>query len=226
MRTGGTLPEAERTSRRAPTLAGVKLEAFAAGLGAGILVGALTRIVETSRIAFGPYALYGNGALVIPVILAPVAIFVGWAWLMRRGGGLSLASAVYAMGLVFGCGMGYAAAQQDISSALGATVGIGLFVVPTAVLAAVTAALLLAARLTSTPALIAAFIVGSLIGAIPPFAFIGGLGINGISAGAGIVAVRGARPRAVVAVGLALAMLVLVQAFALPLLIGPAFAPR
>lgn len=203
----------------------MKLEAFAAGLGAGILVGALTRIVETSRIAFGPYALYGNGALAVPVILAPIAIFVGWAWLMRRAGRLSLASAVYALGVVFGCGMGYAAAQQDIS-ALGATVGIGLFVVPTAVLAAVTTALLLARRPTSTPALITAFVIGALIGAVPPFAFIGGLGINGISAGAGIVAVQGARPRAVVAVGVALLALVLAQAFALPLLIGPAFAPR
>lgn len=204
----------------------MKLEAFAAGLGSGVLVGAVTRIVETSRIAFGPYALYGNGALAVPVILAPLVIFAGWAWLMRRTGGLSPASAVYAMGVVFGCGMGYAAAQQDISLALGATVGIGLFVVPTAVLAAVTAALLLARRPTSTPALIAAFVIGALIGAAPPFAYIGGLGVNGISAGAGIVAVRGARRGAVVAVGVALLALVLAQAFALPLLIGPAFAPH
>jgi hypothetical protein len=204
----------------------VKLEAFAAGLGAGILVGALTRIVETSRIAFGPYALYGNGALAVPVILAPIAIFAGWSWLTRRTGWLSLESFVYVVGVVLGSGMGYAAAQQDISSALGATLGIGLFVVPAAVLAAITGTLLRARRLTSTPALVTAFIVGVLIAAVPPFAYIGGLGINGISAGTGVIATQGARPRAVLAVGLALAALVLVQAFALPLLIGPAFSPR
>ncbi|MBM4434179.1 MAG: hypothetical protein FJ028_03540 [Chloroflexi bacterium] len=91
----------------------MKLEALAAGLGAGVLVGALTRIVETPRIAFGPYALDGNGALAIPVILAPLVVFAGWLWLTRRTRWLSPETVVYAVGLVLGSGMGYGAAMSS-----------------------------------------------------------------------------------------------------------------
>lgn len=35
------------------------------GLGAGVLLAVLARFVETSRLAIGPYAFYGNGALIV-----------------------------------------------------------------------------------------------------------------------------------------------------------------
>ena len=204
----------------------MKLEALAAGLGAGVLIGAVTRVIETSRLEVGPYALYGNGALAVPVILAPLLLFAGWSWLVRRTGWGSGAIAVYALGIVLGSGMGYGAAAGSIGAAGPATLGIGLFVVPTALLAAITVTLLRRQAPTSTPALVAAYLFGGLIGAIPPFAFIGGLGINGISAGAAIVAGERASLAASLALGGALALLVLVQAFALPLVVGPLFASR
>lgn len=202
----------------------MKLEAFAAGLGGGVLVGALTRIVETSRIAFGPYALYGNGALAVPVILAPLVIFAGWLWLTRRTRWLSAETIVYAAGIVLGSGMGYGAAMSSIESAAGATLGIGLFIVPAALFTAAAGTLLRARKPASTRAIVAAYLIGGLAGAIPPLSFLGGLGINGISAAAALVASERASAPAVIALGGALALMVLVQAFALPLLVGPLFA--
>ena len=51
-------------------------------VGAGVLAGAigavLTVLAEHSRIAFGSYTLFGNGALIVPGLFAPYAIFAGW----------------------------------------------------------------------------------------------------------------------------------------------------
>jgi hypothetical protein len=57
-----------------------------AGLVAGAIVSALTVLLEHSRIAFGTYALYGNGAFIVPSLLAPYALYPGWTWVLRRGG--------------------------------------------------------------------------------------------------------------------------------------------
>lgn len=61
--------------------------ALGGGIGAGIAIGIAMRLVETSRIAFGPYALYGNGALVVPALLGPLGLFVGWALLHAHTAG-------------------------------------------------------------------------------------------------------------------------------------------
>jgi hypothetical protein len=47
---------------------------IAAGLVAGAFIAVLTVGLEHSRIAFGAYALYGNGALIVPGLLAPYAL--------------------------------------------------------------------------------------------------------------------------------------------------------
>ena len=46
--------------------------AIVAGYLAGLIVACLTVTAEHSRIAFGSYALYGNGAIIVLAILAPV----------------------------------------------------------------------------------------------------------------------------------------------------------
>lgn len=53
---------------------------FLLGLGAGVAIAALTRLVETSRLAIGPLAFYGNGALIVPPIGAGLALFAIWSW--------------------------------------------------------------------------------------------------------------------------------------------------
>ncbi|MBA2371381.1 MAG: hypothetical protein H0V71_07010 [Chloroflexi bacterium] len=59
--------------------------AFLLGLGAGIVLGILTTVVETSRLAFGPLAFYGNGALIVPSIGAGLGIYAIWTWIVRSG---------------------------------------------------------------------------------------------------------------------------------------------
>jgi hypothetical protein len=78
--------------------------AVAAGLLAGTLGAILTVLAEHSHIEFGSYALFGNGALIVPSLFAPYAIFAGWTWLIGRGG-RALELALFAVGLHFGIGM-------------------------------------------------------------------------------------------------------------------------
>lgn len=55
------------------------------GLVSGIAVAALTTVVENSRLAFGPYAFYGNGALIVPALGAGLALYGLWTWLLGQG---------------------------------------------------------------------------------------------------------------------------------------------
>jgi hypothetical protein len=77
-------------------------------VGAGLLAGAigavLTVLAEHSQIAFGSYSLFGNGALIVPGLVAPYAIFAGWTWAIRRGG-RALELALFVVGLHFGLGL-------------------------------------------------------------------------------------------------------------------------
>lgn len=205
----------------------IAIAAFVAGLVAGTAIGAASRSVETSRIAFGPYALYGNGALAIPAVLGPVAIFAGWAWLMRALPAATLPMALYVIGLDLGGGLGYAllAGQGFFPPMI--VMGFGIFLVPTAVIAALTIWVLRRTSLAaSTRALAIAFVGSAVLFAIPPLAFFGGFGGSGIPVGAGLVAARHASSAAAVAVGVAVALLAVVQVFALPILAAPLLAPR
>ena len=194
---------------------------------AGAAIGLLMRAVETSRIAFGPFALYGNGALIVPAALLPLAIYALWTALGRRQTQPPWAPAILSLvGLNVGLGAYQIAADPGAlgpeTPALVVLNPFGLlFIVPPAVLAALTVWLFRSGRIPTTPvAVSAAVLLGVLAGAVPPLAFAGGLASAGIVVGAAIVAAL--RARAIWApfvVGGALLLLLLVQGFAVPLLI-------
>jgi hypothetical protein len=78
--------------------------AFLAGGAVGLVILVLTQILSEIRLAFGPWALNGNGALALPVIGFPLAIYVGWTLLAdhHRGRELTLHVVAFSVGLVLG----------------------------------------------------------------------------------------------------------------------------
>jgi hypothetical protein len=53
--------------------------AILAGYVAGVVVILVELAAERSGIEVGSYALSGNGALIVPFILVPFALYPGWA---------------------------------------------------------------------------------------------------------------------------------------------------
>jgi hypothetical protein len=157
--------------------------AIVGGYLAGVIVAALAVGAEHSRIALGSYALYGNGALIVPAILAPFALYPGWSWILAREGDRRLEAALYTLGLHFGVGMTsvfdavFFPGSADVTLA-GALPGFlltgALFVIPAGFFAAVTLWLVRSERLAITP-LSAAF--GIVIAALTALLFGAGLGI-------------------------------------------------
>lgn len=78
--------------------------AFLGGGAIGLAIFLLTQILTETRIAFGPYALNGNGALAVPFIGFPLAIYAGWTWLGDRFEGRDLAIRLmgFSAGLILG----------------------------------------------------------------------------------------------------------------------------
>ena len=186
--------------------------ALLAGYLAGLLIAILAFAAENSRIAFGSYALYGNGALVVPAILAPFALYPGWVWLLAREGDRRLDAALYVVGLHIGVGMWAVlevvfSTQSGSVSLLSAAPGFllsgALFVLPAALLAAATLWLVRSRHVAITP-LTAAF--GFLIAALTSLLFGVGLGI--LSGGA--VALGLDRPARRIVIGIALLVLLIV----------------
>jgi hypothetical protein len=184
---------------------------LAAGLLAGGIIATLTVLLEHSRVAFGAYALYGNGSLIVPGLLAPFALYPGWTWVLRRGGH-ALELAVYVAGLHFGVGLvspfDVIFFPQDADLTLldalpGFLLTGAIFVLPAALLAA--PALWIARRAHGT-ALVATLVVAFIAGA--GFGFLYGLGL-GILVGCAI-ALAERRPERTVLIGAALAVLVAV----------------
>jgi hypothetical protein len=187
--------------------------AVLAGYLAGLVIALLTYAAEHSRIAFGGYALYGNGALIVPVILAPFALYLGWVWLLSQPGDRRLECALYTVGLHFGVGMNAvlpvflgpqpsAATPADLLP--GFLLSGAFFVLPAALVAAGTLWLVRSGRLSIAP-LSAAFAMVIAGLTVPLFGF--GLGI--LSGGA--VALGLERPERRVAITVALlALLVIV----------------
>ena len=62
------------------------MRSFVVGLVAGLLVSAVAYLVEHSRLAIGPYAFYGNGALIVPAIGGALALYATWLVAPGRGG--------------------------------------------------------------------------------------------------------------------------------------------
>jgi len=186
--------------------------ALLAGYLAGLAIAILAFAAENSRIAFGSYALYGNGALVVPAILAPFALYPGWVWLLAREADRRLDAALYVVGLHIGVGMWAVlevvfSTQSGSVSLLSAAPGFllsgALFVLPAALLAAATLWLVRSRHVAITP-LTAAF--GFLIAALTSLLFGVGLGI--LSGGA--VALGLDRPARRIAIGIALLVLLIV----------------
>jgi hypothetical protein len=185
--------------------------AVVAGYAAGFLIAVATVAAETSRIAFGNYALYGNGAIIVPAILAPFALYPGWIGVMIRGGDRRLEAAMYTLGLHLGVGMvsviEVLVNPQPNSTLLGALTGLllagTLFVIPAALFAGATLWLIRSGRLTVTP-LTAAF--GIVIATLLSLLFGAGLGILSGAA----IALALERPERRTTIGLALFALLLI----------------
>ena len=199
--------------------------AIAAGYLAGTVVAALAIAAEHSRIAFGSYALSGNGALIVPAILAPFALYPGWSWLLAREGDRRLEAALYTLGLHFGVGMTSVldavffpqSADVTLASALPGFVLTGaLFVIPAAFFAAVTLWLVRSERLAITP-LSAAF--GIVIAALTALLFGAGLGI--LSGGAVALALDRPARRPMIGVVLLVLLIVVGNAPFIPALFTP-----
>ena len=183
----------------------------AAGLLAGGIIATLTVLLEHSRIAFGAYALYGNGSLIVPALGAPFALYLGWTWVLRRGG-RALELALYVVGLHFGVGLVSVLEvlffPQDtaltlLDAAPGFLLSGAIFVLPGALLAA----LMLWVTRRARGAWLAAALVIALMAAAS-FGFLYGIGL-GILVGAA-VALAEQRPERVALIGVALVLLMLV----------------
>jgi hypothetical protein len=199
--------------------------AIVAGYLAGLVVAVLTVTAEHSRIAFGSYALSGNGSIIVLVVLAPFALYPGWAWLLAHKGDRRLEAALYALGLHFGVGMLSVLEvvlypQSADSTLLGAAPGFlltgALFVVPAALLAAATGWLVRSGRVAITP-LTAGF--GIVIAGLLALLFGAGLGI--LSGGAVALALE--RPARRTTIGIVLLVLCIVVGNApfIPALLTP-----
>ncbi len=182
------------------------------GFVAGAVIAVLAFVAEHSRIGVGDYALYGNGALIVPAVLAPWALYWGWTEIHARGG-RALEMAIFVIGLHFGVGVIAVLdtlffPQQPDVTVLDALPGLALtgtiFVIPGALLAGLTYRLFTTRlRLTSWTGFGAAFLAALLI----PLYWLG----LGILAGMCVAAARRDLSRRV-RVGIAL--LVLLLAFA------------
>jgi hypothetical protein len=78
---------------------------FLAGLVFGVVIAAITVALEHYGPSSEPLglSLSGNGAIAAPVILVPLAIFLGWSWIANAYAGRSLVPlALYTLGLFLG----------------------------------------------------------------------------------------------------------------------------
>lgn len=193
--------------------------AFVLGLAAGLAIALLTRAVETSRVAFGPFALYGNGALVVPGVGVPFALFALWSWVLRWR--RSRAELVWsAVGLHLGLGMVAVLGGGLSPASIPGLLFTGLvFVVPVAVIAYLVYAAFASNRIpTSAGVLTALVLVGLMIAAV-----LSPLG-SGLITAAFLYAATRARPPIQVWLGGAMALVLVAGAFAAPLLLQAAFA--
>ena len=199
--------------------------AIVAGYLAGLVVAALTVTAEHSRIAFGSYALSGNGSIIVLVVLAPFALYPGWAWLLAHEGDRRLEAALYTLGLHLGVGMlsvleVVVFPQSADSTLLGAAPGFlltgALFVVPAALLAAATLWLVRSGRVAITP-LTAGF--GIVIAGLLALLFGAGLGI--LSGGAVALSLERPARRTTIGIVLLVVCIVVGNAPFIPALLTP-----
>ncbi|MDQ6858518.1 MAG: hypothetical protein M3Z65_05935 [Chloroflexota bacterium] len=180
--------------------------AFLVGGAAGFAILVLFQVLSETRLAFGPWALNGNGALAVPFIGFPLAIYAGWTALADRWAGRDLAVdiASYTAGLILG------------SFPLGL-----FFALPMALVAGAVYLTWSRRSVRRTDRLLwIAFAVSVLLGAIPV------LGLFGVALlpGSVILLARGKSLWARVGLGALLVAATMVIVFIVPLLfpVGPA----
>ena len=185
--------------------------ALIAGLAAGIVVAILTVLAEHSTLAINSYTLSGNGALIVPAILAPFSLYPGWTWIRARGG-RALEMAIFVLGLHFGVGatsflevLFYPSrADLTIADALpGFLLNGAIFVLPAALLAGLAYWVGMRANGTS---LAVAIIVAVLLSAF--LAIFWGIGLGILAGGAVAIAQRAPFQRAAIGVALLVVMIV------------------
>ena len=81
--------------------------AFLVGGAIGIAILLVTQVLSETRLTFGPWALNGNGALAVPFLGFPLAIYAGWTVLGDDHTGRDLAVRLLAssVGLILGAGL-------------------------------------------------------------------------------------------------------------------------
>jgi len=81
--------------------------AFLAGGAIGLVILLLTQILTDTQISFGPWALNGNGALAMPFLGFPLAIYAGWTVLGDTHEGRDLGAQLisFSLGLILGAGL-------------------------------------------------------------------------------------------------------------------------
>jgi hypothetical protein len=77
---------------------------FLVGGAVGFAILILTQVLSDTRLEIGPWALNGNGALAVPFVGFPLAIYVGWTTLADRHDGrdLVIQLVVFSLGLTLG----------------------------------------------------------------------------------------------------------------------------
>jgi hypothetical protein len=80
---------------------------FLVGGAVGLAILLLTQILSDTRLAFGPWALNGNGALAMPFLGFPVALYAGWTLLgdHHEGRELTIRLVAFSLGLILGAGL-------------------------------------------------------------------------------------------------------------------------
>lgn len=80
--------------------------AFLAGGGVGLVIFVATQILSDTQLRFGSWALNGNGALAVPFLGFPLALYAGWTALADRHEGRDLAVRLvaFSLGLILGAG--------------------------------------------------------------------------------------------------------------------------
>jgi len=81
--------------------------AFLVGGAIGLAILLLTQILSDTQVSFGPWALNGNGALAVPFIGFPLAIYAGWTVLGDDHTGRDLGAQLisFSVGLILGAGL-------------------------------------------------------------------------------------------------------------------------
>ncbi|MDP9321742.1 MAG: hypothetical protein M3P16_11665 [Chloroflexota bacterium] len=95
-----------RAQRIAPTRPSRPWLAFLVGGAIGFAILLVTQGLSDSRIAVGPWALNGNGALAMPFLGFPLAIYAGWTVLVdhHEGRDLTIRIIAFSLGLILGAG--------------------------------------------------------------------------------------------------------------------------